>query len=264
MAVDRDAPLIVTAMPSELRHALDVVGETKRRKLGPWVRWSATLDGQPVNLLLTGIGMVNAGAALARALCDSTPAIVVNYGCAGAHRDDIHPGDVVIGDRYVHHRSVTVLPEGGERHSGTPISPEDSTVFVDRFDADPDLLALARSASTGWSPDPWGGQDASELNSSVRIGPIASADTWTQSTAHIERIHSEHGSLCEDMEAAALAQIATMHHVPFLAIKDISNNEFHAQTEHGEYGGPTLHEVEDQVGKRAFDFTRRILQSLSA
>lgn len=264
MEIDGTAPLIVTAMPSELRHALEAADQQARRQIGPWVYWGATLDQEPVNLLLTGIGMVNAGAALARVLSDLAPAAIINYGCAGAHREDIHPGDVIIGTRYVHHRAVTILPDGNEKHSGTPITPEDTSIFVDGFDADPELLALAIATSDDWRPEPWGDSQEPQPAATVHTGPLASADAWTQWTSLIQAIEERHGTLCEDMEAAALAQIAAMHRIPFLAIKDISNNEFHAQTEHGEYGGPSLVAVEQRVGKSAFELVRRMLQQWPA
>jgi adenosylhomocysteine nucleosidase len=245
-------------MPSEMRHALESVDGAERSDLGPWVRWNATLDGQPVNLLLSGIGMVNAGASLARSLCDLSPSIVINYGCAGAHRPEMHPGDVVIGTRYVHHRAVTVLPTGEEQYGGTPVSPENSNDFIEAFEADPELLCRARAAALGWSPAPWPGLEDNP-DPSVHAGTLTSADAWTQATNIIDRIRDEHETFCEDMEAAALAQITWMYGIPFLAVKDISNNEFHLKTEHGAIGGPTLQSVLDEVGRRAFELVRRIL-----
>lgn len=259
MSSSRLAPLVVVAMPSEMRHALDAVTDAERTTLGPWVRWSARLDDQPINLLLCGIGMVNAGAALARSLCDLSPSLIVNYGCAGAHRPEMHPGDVVIGTRYVHHRAVTVLPTGEEKYGGTPVSPEDSSHFVDGFDADPQLLSMSRAAALDWRPDPWPGTEDNPIPS-IHSGTLTSADAWTQATDVIQQIQAEHGTFCEDMEAAALAQVASMHEIPFLAIKDISNNEFHLKTGHGATGGPTLQDVMDEVGRRAFNLVRRTLQ----
>jgi adenosylhomocysteine nucleosidase len=253
-------PLIVVAMPSEMRHALEAVDSAERESIGPWVRWSAELDGNPVTLLLSGIGMVNAGAALSRALCGLSPTFVINYGCAGAHRAEMHPGDVVIGTRYVHHRSVTLLPSGEEKYSGTPVAPEDSSCFLDGFEADSSLLALAEGAAEEWHPEPWPGIHDDRLPM-VHTGTLTSADAWTQATSIIERIHSEHGTFCEDMEAAALAQVCWMHQIPFLAIKDISNNEFHLATDHGGTGGPSLASVMNEVGGRAFDLVRRALRN---
>jgi adenosylhomocysteine nucleosidase len=259
MTLFPESPLIVVAMPSEMRHALESVNQTERIELGPWVLWSAQLDERPINLLLGGIGMVNSGAALSRALCTLSPTAVINYGCAGAHRAEMHPGDVVIGTRYVHHRAVTVLPTGEEKYGGTPVSPEDSSHFVDGFDADSTLLGNAISAATDWIPDPWPGLESNPVPT-VHVGTLTSADAWTQATSVIEQIQDEHGTYCEDMEAAALAQISSMHRIPFLAIKDISNNEFHMKTGHGETGGPTLQNVMNEVGRRAFELVRRTLQ----
>jgi adenosylhomocysteine nucleosidase len=260
MTEEPQTPLIVAAMPSELRHALDVMTGTAKKCLGPWSLWCGELDGRPAALLLTGIGMVNAGAALARSLCEIQPSSVINFGCAGAHRADMMPGDVVIGVRYVHHRAVTILSTGEERFSGSPIDPDDPSCFVRGFDAAPALLCAATKAAEGWELEPWQTASSGSRPPAVLTGPLTSADVWTQATDHIQNIHSEHGTFCEDMEAAALAQIAAMHRIPFIAIKDISNNEFNSETEHGE-AGPTLDGVQREVGRRSFALVRRMLAS---
>jgi adenosylhomocysteine nucleosidase len=257
--IHQNAPVFVVAMPSEIRHALDAVESLERHQMGPWVRWSALLDDQPVNLVLSGIGMVNAGASLARCLADLKPSCVLNFGCAGAHRAEMNPGDVVIGAQYVHHRAVIITPAGEETPIGTAVSPEESANFVDRFEADPALLAASRTASLDWRPDPWPWANTDAVPT-IHSGPLTSADTWTQQTSLLESIHERHGTFCEDMEAAALAQIASMHDLPFLSIKDISNNEFHAATVHDVEGAPTLDDVAEEVGRRAFELMRRTLQ----
>lgn len=261
MTMHQNAPVIVVAMPNEMRQALDVVDSPERHEFGPWVRWSARLDNQPVNLLLSGVGMVNAGSSLARCLADLKPSCVLNYGCAGAHRADMNPGDVVIGTRYVHHRAVIITPTGEESPIGTAVSPEQASNFVESFEADPALLAAARSATLDWRPDRWPWA-VNEDAPAVHAGPLTSADTWTQQTSLLEDIHARHGTFCEDMEAAALAHISFMHDLPFLAIKDISNNEFHTATVHDSEGAPTLDDVAEEVGRRAFELLRRSLKKL--
>jgi adenosylhomocysteine nucleosidase len=254
-------PLVVAAMQSELRHAIEASENVAIRGFGPWVLHDVTLDGAPVRLLLSGIGMVNAAASLARALFDELPPFVLNYGCAGAHRFDIHPGDVVVGSCYVHHRSVTILPDGVERYTGMFVSATEITSVVNQIDASSVLLSVAERLVDSWRPEPWPGSD--NRAPQVHVGPVGSADAWAQSMSMIERIHADHGTLCEDMEAAALAQVAVMHDVPFLAIKDVSNNELHKATEHGEIG-PTLVDVELDVGRRAFALARQVLIEMRA
>jgi adenosylhomocysteine nucleosidase len=256
---DQNTRLLVAAMPSEIRHAVEHARIQESQRVGPWLLYSGELDDEPVRLLLTGIGMVNAGAALARVLSHVEASMVINFGCAGAHRSDIHPGDVVVGTRYVHHRAVTILPHGEESYSGIPVNPLEIADIVAGLEADVELLSIATQVADDWVPDPWPGSKHREAR--VHAGTVTSADAWTQSTEHIERIHRDLGTLCEDMEASALAQIAAMHSVPFLAIKDISNNELLAVTEHSVVG-PTLDAVEEEVGKRAFNLVREILRRL--
>jgi nucleoside phosphorylase len=78
-------------------------------------------------------------------------------------------------------------------------------------------------------------------------GAIASADVWTQSTARLDAIHQQHTTLCEDMEAAAVGRIAFLHGLPFLPVKDISNNEFLRASDLSDFSDFPV----DEVGKRA-------------
>ncbi|MDQ3673540.1 MAG: hypothetical protein M3365_04110 [Gemmatimonadota bacterium] len=60
----------------------------------------------------------------------------------------------------------------------------------------------------------------------VRSVVVISADTCVQSTDCIGQLHTRHDSLVPDMEAAAIAHIATIHDVPFLTIKNVSRKKF--------------------------------------
>jgi nucleoside phosphorylase len=120
---------------------------------------------------------------------------------------------------------------------------------VDALPADPELLAIAQRVAAGITLPPWPGIDAPPR---VYSGTVASADVWTQHGESIRTLHDLHGSLCEEMEAAAIAQVAAIYGVPFLAVKDISNNELLKATASGSGGGwPSLHDHEDQLGRRA-------------
>ena len=71
-----------------------------------------------------------------------------------------------------------------------------------------------------------------------------------------------HGSHCEDMEAAAIAQVCASHGVPFLTVKDVSNNELlkNATTETGR---SMLAAIGAEVGRRAGALTLAILRDLA-
>lgn len=254
---------LVAAMQSELRHAMERLFCHTSRPAGPFTIHDGSLHGRHVVAMATGIGMVNAGAATSLLLASERPSLVLNFGCAGAHRDDIHPGDVVIGEGVVNHLSLTILPNGEERYAGFRFQVDDRTILTDVIPADRDLFDLACDVARDWGPDPWPWSVQRNSSGAVHAGIIASADCWTQDPVRIGGLHDLHGSLCEDMEAAAVAQVCAIFKTPMLAIKDISNNELHASTGHAETG-PTLETVAAEVGARAFALVERIVQRLDA
>ena len=73
-------------------------------------------------------------------------------------------------------------------------------------------------------------------------------------------LHGRHGTLCEDMEAAAIAQICARHGVPFMTVKDVSNNEYHVLTE-------LVGEIDvlpaEEVGRRSAELVLRALERIA-
>jgi adenosylhomocysteine nucleosidase len=231
------APIgVVVAMEAELQHLLSHVRPVREVHDGPW-RDRFVLAGEvPLIALCSGIGMVNAAAGTEHLIGTYAPRAILNLGCAGAHRRDILPGDVVVGDGTVHHGAVHILASGEEFFPGAEYQVTGETVASTELATDPGLRGLAVDAAEGWTPEPWplGLNLPAEMETRtprVHVGRVASADIWTQFHERIDSLHARHGSLCEDMEAAAIAQVCGRHGVPFLTVKDISNNEFHALTE---------------------------------
>lgn len=261
----RQPVAIVVAMQAELRHLLERVTISHTAHDGPWLDSFATINGTPVVMVRSGMGMVNAAAATERVINAHHPRAVVNFGCTGAHRRDILAGDVVIGSQTVHHNKLHILADGSElfEAKGGDVGGESWRPTV--LDADPALLAAARAAAVDWTPDSWPAafwpSGVPTRAPRVHEGPVASADIWTQNIPRLDILHARHGTLCEDMEAAAIAQVCHFHDIPFLTLKDLSNNEFHASTDIA--GGFTDFPT-DEVGKRAAALTLRLLERLTA
>ncbi len=252
---------LVAAMNDELRQALERIENRTNERLGPWTVHRGSLDGKQVVAVVSGIGMVSAAAAVSALLTHERPSAVVNFGCAGAHRDDIHPGDVVVGTGAVAHLSLTILPTGEERYVGFRYQVDDKTILSDVIPSDTHLLEIAREAAVDWLPDRWPWASTERQQGGVQFGIVASADCWTQDPVRIGGLHDMHASLCEDMEAAAIAQVCAMFKVPMLAIKDISNNELHIASSQG-VDFPSLESVSSEVGARAFALVERIIERL--
>jgi nucleoside phosphorylase len=173
----------------------------------------------PVEVVVCGTGMANAAAAAEEVIARTSPRAVLNYGCAGAHRADLQIGDIVVGTRV-----IAYLTED------TPA-----------IECDAEFLALARSVA----------------REDVHFGTVASADAWNRDGLTIAQLATRHESLCEDMEAAAIALVCAKHNVRFGTVKDISNNELVRGTLSAEHMFTEL--GRDQIAKRAAAFTFELL-----
>ena len=225
----------------------------------------ATLDTQPVVLARCGIGMVSAAATTEAILNHFPVSGVINYGCAGAHRRDLLPGDIVIADSVVAYDSVMVEPDGSERYWAMHHLLAGQQQQVERLATSPWLCAAARSiAQRGELTPPWWpaalGWPAAVAPRAPRIttGTVCSANRWNRSHAHIEDLVARFDSACEDMEAAAVALVCAGHCVPFLAVKDISNNELLATTTAADFD-----QVKAEIGRRAALVVAEVVRSCS-
>jgi nucleoside phosphorylase len=131
-------------------------------------------------------------------------------------------------------------------------------------ESDATLVATAQAAEADWEPEPWPASlhtSASSARTTPKVltGAIGSAEVWTQAQDQLDYLHQTHGTLCEEMEAAAIGVICHRANVPFLPIKDISNNEFLRPTTltdgMQEFPFP-------EVGKRAADLVLRLIERL--
>src|SRR5262245_37430538 len=142
----RSALAVVCALEEELLHL--------RAMLPPGeVIWHAgrryevtALAGRSIILARCGMGMLSAAAGTEATIGRWEPGAVLNYGCTGAHRDDLLPGDLVIAARVVAYDNVNVSAEGIERYSRMRYLRHDLQEHADYLAVDPTLLAAAERA----------------------------------------------------------------------------------------------------------------------
>ncbi len=259
---------VLAAMPTEMVHLTRLIERARVPRdvpdtHGPRVFERATLGDAPLVLLTAGVGMVAAAAGTEAVIERYGPRAVLNFGCAGAHREDILPGDVIVGTGCIAF-DHGFLPPGG------PFAAEPARLFVDgaqvRLDMLPvsePLLAVAEmTAALGAPVEPWPRESwpmgVAYRNPRVFFGPVASSDRFTQDPDALRALHARHASLCEDMEAAAIAQVCALHRVPFFTVKDVSNTEFFATTDNESFEAIT-----DEVGKRAAAFLFAMLRQVA-
>jgi nucleoside phosphorylase len=244
---------IIVAMESERTHLDALVPGWEHRMVGIWPTWESMHQERRLVVVECGIGMVSAAAATEHVIATYRPETILNFGCTGAHSRELFPGDVVIGTDLIHQGRMRFAPDGQIIPLDVPFTVPGEVEPRTGLSCDPELVEAARRAASGIQLPRWPDElrlqsQPEDRNPDIWTGPIASADVWLQDPSRLDAMHKRTGSLCEDMEAAAIGQVATLHGVPFLSIKDISNSEFYVASVFEESSSvlPTA-----ELGKRA-------------
>src|SRR5262245_51990779 len=111
---DRQPIAVICALADELAHLGGALPPGRQEWRGHRRIWHTELAGRPIILALCGIGMLSAAAVTEAVIGNYRPAAILNFGCTGAHRRDLLPGDMVIGARVVAYDSVTQDADGSE------------------------------------------------------------------------------------------------------------------------------------------------------
>lgn len=238
-------PILCTgAMDAETLWLIDALEDARPQTLGCWKCVTGTLDGAPVVIVRTNQGMANAAASTALAIERFAPCAVLNQGTSGGHAPDLHTGDLVIGVQTVNMNAVRTParargtgidptcgePLGLEIANPNPGDGPKQTVFW----ADPTLVRAAASI-------PW-------TAGRVVQGTVGSGDVWNNELDRIAWLHETLGTLTEEMEAAASAQICAAYGVPFLTVRILSNTAVHGEP------------FDEQTGERCQQFARAVMR----
>lgn len=167
--------------------------------------YRGVLDGVPVLLTKGGIGKVNA-AMTATSLLAAGATRLIFTGVAGGVHPELRVGDLVVSTDLVQHDvDVTAL--------GYPLGtlPGETASWV----ADEHLRAAALEA-------------AREVEG-VRVlsGRVASGDQFIASREGVQRLWTQFGAACAEMEGAAVAQVCAKSGVPFVVIRSVSDTADH-------------------------------------
>ena len=247
-ARDTPRPIVVQgAMDVEIQKLARVIEHATEEHVGGWTFWRGTIDGYPVVISKTLKGMENAAAATALAAERYHPIAIINQGTAGGHQPDLHVYDIVLGTDAVNLSSFKTgnraLGDGSNVMEWHPLDlmrsegsagNDPSARVMRRFHGDATLLAAARSIRGTYT------------KGHVVDGVIGSSDVWNSELDRIQHFHDAFGTSAEEMEAASVAQIASLFHIPFLGIRVLSNNITNGETYNtktGEAGQDYVYDV---------------------
>ena len=202
---------IIGAMDSEIALLISEMQNAEIRDMAGLRFYSGVLCGKDVVVVKCGVGKVNA-ACCAQLLCACFAVdAVINVGVAGGVSGELSVQDVVIGTALVQH-DFDLRPFGytkGYLGSEYGDNNQQPTMFY------ADKILVER-----------GVQAAKEVLGDAHCcycGVIASGDEFVAASDRRAYIADTFGAMAAEMEGAAIAQVASQNHKPFLVLRTISD-----------------------------------------
>ncbi len=212
---------VLSALAEEQQGLLEQLEDAREVTRAGRVFWLGKLHGQPVVLGLSRIGKV-AAATTATALIEHFDVQrMVFTGVAGALGDKVKVGDVVVASQFVQHDM-----------DASPLFPRFEIPLYGQslFSCDASLTAslLDASRSTLIAMNSRAGNDSLATRPVVHQGLVATGDRFVstaQASSALRRSLRSAGiePLAVEMEGAAVAQVCLDYHVPFAAVRTISD-----------------------------------------
>lgn len=211
--------LIQGAMDVETDWLVSQLTDPKVFELGGFRFWRGWHGGLELAVSRTGIGTIFASCATVLGIERFRPRAVVNQGIAGAHRTDLHVGDIVVGRSCIPIHDLKTAQRGlGE--GCDPFSWE----FHDHGDG---LETADCPADPRWTAFFDG---APYHQGRKRIGRLGSGDVYNREIDRIHWLCERGGQDCEDMESIAAYQVCRRFGVSCVGLRIISNNELTGET----------------------------------
>lgn len=205
--------LLVCSVELEMRPLLARLGNPRPLTAGRVPAWTGTIGGRPVTALTAGIGKTNAGHALTTVLERIQAGGVLGFGVAGAYSGR-GPGiaEVAIADVEHYGDEGAVTPTGwiSCEALGIPLLDSERGRYFNEFPIDPELVSSARSV-------------LGRHGISAHVGPFVTVSCCSGTTDRGNELARRFGAMCETMEGAAYAHIATLYGLPFQEVRGISN-----------------------------------------
>jgi adenosylhomocysteine nucleosidase len=200
--------LILSAVPEEQEHLLAALENPEQVELSHLITTIGSLHGKRVCVGLTGIGTTNAAAVASALIHDVHPKAFFFVGSAGALRDDLKVGDVILGERAfeVDVQGLTEVFRDTPFFKGL-INPYKGVIAPEIFEANSDLLQKAQSL---------------EADFVTKADILASANCFP-APMHYFDILKQRDVAAIDMESSAIYQVSWLLDVPSLVIRSISN-----------------------------------------
>lgn len=195
---------IIGAMDVEVTSLKESAEITKTTKIAEMEFCEGNLGEKSIVIVKCGMGKVNAGICAHTLINEFGCTKIINTGVAGSLDNKIDIGDIVVStDAVQHDYNVEAI---GFKKGEIPYT------GLYAFTADEELRAAAVKSVQESAPD-----------IHVFEGRVCSGDQFISTKEQKDRIISDFGGMCCEMEGAAIAQTCYLNNTPFVVIRAISD-----------------------------------------
>ena len=207
-------PIIVAAAtPMEISLLKDSLEGGGRFKAGHREIYEGKIAGSSVILAATGIGKVNAASAVTAVLEHYESELLINTGCAGAYAGGgLAVGDLAMATVEVFGDEGVIAPDGWHsmEEIGIPTLSRKGNDYYNHF------------PMTRWAIDK-AGHVAERNGTPLHQGVFVTLSTASGTSDRGAELFQRFGAVCENMEGAAVAQVAAFYGVDCMEVRGVSN-----------------------------------------
>ncbi len=219
--------LVQGAMDIETSTLITALENAKETTVGSWTFWQGEIDGYPVVVSRTEVGLSNAAASTAIGIEYFKPKYIINQGTSGGHDPKLYRGDIVIGETSFNmgaykseftEKDDGINPTKWQNFDVTMRLRENGKLIDNKnFKADPVLMDAALSVRNEYK------------KGIVVKGVIGTADEWNREVDRINWFHKTFNTSVEEMETSSAALVAQAYQIPFIGIRILSNTDQNKQ-----------------------------------
>lgn len=195
---------IIAAMDEEMQEIEYIMTEKQIQIIYELNFIIGKINNTEIVLVKSGVGKVNAARTTQILIDNFEIEAVINVGSAGSANDELEIGDIVIGNKLVHHDfDITAFghPKGYISNVGQYV--EADAILVQK------MKQIISKMQDG--------------EFKIKIGTIASGDIFCTELKMKEKIRSKFNADAIEMESASIAQVCKLDNVPFIVIRSISD-----------------------------------------
>lgn len=204
--------LIQGAMDIEVQYIINLLKDKKFTQIAEYEFYEGTINNIKIVVSKTLVGTINSTTATSIGIANFNPDIIINQGIAGAHKEDLHVGDIVIGEKCCNINSYK-MPIKRKGEGSNPFEWELNKRAKDIQHADLKLVDVVEK------------NIISNTKNKIYRGILGSGDVFNREYDRIVWINATFNNLCEDMESIGTYSVCNKFKVPCIGIRIISNNE---------------------------------------